>query len=352
MDHAGAGASVLPSTVFATEGLPPGDRFEMWRSVFNGVNEIEAPQESHDAFDGRSEHWRLGSFLFGVSHNPERRITRGVDRIRCDDLDHWAIRLAHTATCGYRVKGESFVCRPGMAAVTSLAEGYVEQNSGGVGIGLIFPRDAYPQLTIRLEALGPTALMHKTSGALLGDFLLSLSIRVRDARVHEAPALAEMVHAMLLGCLPPCAGAPALGNEVTARASIERIIRRHIGSARLDVARLCALSGISRSALYRMFEDTGGVAAHIRRLRLRLAADDLANPALAAIPIAALAEKRGFHCAASFSRSFREAYGLSPSEAREAALRGDGLPRGHRPRRENPMPPPSPLSPSLLHMLP
>jgi AraC-like DNA-binding protein len=339
--------------VLSTESLPPGDRFESWRSIFNVVNEIDAPADARLAFDGRSEHWRLGAFLFGVSHNPMRRIARGRDRIRRDDLDHWAIRLPHTATCGYKIKEHSFICRPGMAAVTSLAEGYVEENTGGQGIGLIFARDAYPELTRRLDTLGPKALLQQTTGALLGDFMLSLSLHVRDAPADQGPTLGEIVHAMLLGCLPRSAGTPAARNDTTSRARVERTIHRHIGSARLDVARLCSLTGISRSALYRMFEETGGIAAHIRRLRLRLVADDLADPVNASIPIATLAEKRGFYCAASFSRSFREAYGLSPSEAREAAALGGQPMARNRRRREASIPPgPSPLTPSLLHMLP
>jgi AraC-like DNA-binding protein len=350
MGEAAAGASVLESTVFTTEGLRPQDRFEKWRSIFNGVNEIEAPQASRLSFDGRSEHWRIGPFLLGLTANPERRLVRDRNQIRYDDIDHWAIRLSHTSELAFQIRDRSFICTPGMAAITSLADGYVEDSSGGRWIGLIFARDAYPDLTLRLDALGPDALLHTTTGALLGDFLLSLSLRVRSATADEVPAFAEMIHAMLLGCLPLRRGGPAPGNDVTMRARIEREIHRNIGSARLDVARLCALTGISRSALYRMFEDTGGIAGHIRRLRLQLVANDLANPAFAHVPIATLAEKRGFYCPASFSRSFREAYGRSPSEAREAAKLGQRPMRGDRPPRTGPVPG-SPLKPSLLHML-
>jgi AraC-like DNA-binding protein len=352
MDGISVDTARLQSTVVSTADVQPEDRFDFWREAFKGVNEIEAPRNAWSSFEGRSEHWRIGPFLLGLTSTPRRRLVRDRSQIQRDELDHWAIRLSRSSQMAFQTRGRSFVCGPGMAAITSLAEGYVEDSAGGEWIGLIFPRDAYPHLTARLESLGPDVLLHTATGALLGDFLLSLCLSVRNAPAKQVPALAEMVHAVLLGCLPPIDGLPAQVNDITARARIERIICRNIGSARLDVARLCALAGISRSALYRMFEDTGGIAAHIRQLRLRLVADDLANPALAGVPIAELAEKRGFYCAASFSRSFREAYGQSPSEAREAAALGERPSDRKQLRRESPVPLPSPLRPSLLSMLP
>lgn len=344
----------LASTVFSTADVRPCDRLEAWRDVFNAVNEIDVEHGARVSFDGRSEHWRIGPFLFGVSRNPERRLVRDRARIRRDDLDHWAIRLPLTTTCRYQTGDHGFLCRPGTAAITSLADGYVEENSGGEAIGLIFPRDACPQLTARLEAFGPDVLLHTASGALFADFLQSLRVRLPGVPASEAAALAEMTRAMLNGCLPVADRAPATGTDVVRRAQVERVIRLHIGSARLDVDRVCALAGVPRSTLYRMFEHEGGVATYIRRYRLRAISQDLRNPDTACTPIAALAEQRGFHCATSFSRSFREAFGQSPRDAREAAL--SGLP--HRARdtrsrhRAKPLPERRSRGPSLLDILP
>jgi AraC-like DNA-binding protein len=104
------------------------------------------------------------------------------------------------------------------------------------------------------------------------------------------------------------------------RRRIERIIRDEHSSARLDARRICALSGVSRSTLYRIFEDTGGVAAYVRTLRLRLVHDDLVDSDLAHVPINSIAARHGLHCAASFNRIFRRAFGKSPGEVR-AGLR-------------------------------
>lgn len=106
------------------------------------------------------------------------------------------------------------------------------------------------------------------------------------------------------------------------RRLIERIIEDNIASARLDTRRIAALAGVSRSTLYRCFDGAGGVAAHVRDLRLKLAHADLLDRSLARLPINELAQRRGFHCATSFSRAFRRAFGMTPGDLRAAAREG------------------------------
>ena len=81
------------------------------------------------------------------------------------------------------------------------------------------------------------------------------------------------------------------------------------------------LVGMSRSNLYRLFEDTGGVARYIQRERLleaRAVLSDLATTQ----SISAIAEDFCFADASSFSRAFKREFGYSPSEVRSAALAG------------------------------
>jgi AraC-like DNA-binding protein len=64
--------------------------------------------------------------------------------------------------------------------------------------------------------------------------------------------------------------------------------------------------------VYRLFEHEGGLAAYIRRRRLRMAADELVRfPHLEVQDIAA---GLGFNDASSFTRAFRRAFDIAPSE--------------------------------------
>lgn len=340
----------LERVVLSTDGVSPSQRFDFWRSCFFAVNEVEVTKDAIGSFTACSEQWRLGPFLLGLNTTPERRLLRSADRIRRDDLDHWIIRVSCNSTGMFQTKGATYACGPGAISVTSLGDGYVEHRTAGDWIALIFTRDAFPQLTSRLERLGSAPLPQTGTGGLLTDYLMALSVRVRTAPAAQGEALAEMTRAMLAGCLPAAeTSEPDIASDLVQRARIERAIRRNIGSARLDVSRLCTLTGISRSSLYRMFETTGGVAAYVRRLRLRMVDEDLRNPELASLTIATLAERRGFHCAASFSRSYRETFGRSPRETREATTRGLQIDRAE-PRRAPAVP--AGLQPLLVDLLP
>jgi AraC-like DNA-binding protein len=173
-----------------------------------------------------------------------------------------------------------------------------------------------------------TALARREGAPLTGPAaeLLAVLLRETPERLgrmdgREETAVADMIGALIEASLSS-GGADVHAPDVAelARQRVSRTIRENIGSARLDARRICALTGLSRSALYRLYEGENGVAAHVRAIRLRLVMNDLLDPGLRSEPISAIAERRGFHCAASFNRTFRRAFGRTPSEARAEAL--------------------------------
>jgi AraC-like DNA-binding protein len=86
---------------------------------------------------------------------------------------------------------------------------------------------------------------------------------------------------------------------------------------------------MSRSNLYRLFEDKGGVARYNQRERLLEAHAILTDPATTE-SISAIAEDLCFADASSFSRAFKREFGHSPGEMRAATLAGlaPATPRG------------------------
>jgi AraC-like DNA-binding protein len=70
---------------------------------------------------------------------------------------------------------------------------------------------------------------------------------------------------------------------------------------------------MSRSNLYRLFDDTGGVARYIRRERLLEARAVLSNPSTTQ-SISAITEDLCFADASSFSRAFKREFGIAPAK--------------------------------------
>jgi AraC-like DNA-binding protein len=98
---------------------------------------------------------------------------------------------------------------------------------------------------------------------------------------------------------------------------------RRLSKARLpEGVAVAAAHHISVRYLHRLFQPVGTtVGSWIRHRRLERCSRDLAEPALSLRPIHAVGARWGFRHAAEFSRAFRAAYGMPPSDYREAALR-------------------------------
>jgi AraC-like DNA-binding protein len=219
----------------------------------------------------------------------------------------------------------------------SVGDGFEGEWTAAEWVTLWIRRDALPPLTAGLSVLAP-GVQAGTTATLLADMLLSLPDHLAHAGTSEAPAIADAICSMVSGCLLGGATAPA-GGGLDARQScnpvlrerVRRVIRDNIRSTRLTPERIARAAGVSRSALYRMLEAEGGVARHVRQVRLALMYATLSDPAQASRSISSLAEEYGFHDASAFSRIFRRAYGCAPGDVRAAALVGRPMPQATAP---------------------
>ncbi|GAA1170375.1 helix-turn-helix domain-containing protein [Microbacterium oxydans] len=106
------------------------------------------------------------------------------------------------------------------------------------------------------------------------------------------------------------------------RALVQRIrshIDRNLASTDLGPASIASAHFISSRHLHGLFQEQGvTVSTWIRTRRLEQCRRDLLDPMLADRPVAAIAARWGFVDAAHFSRAFKSAFGISPSEYRAA----------------------------------
>lgn len=97
-------------------------------------------------------------------------------------------------------------------------------------------------------------------------------------------------------------------------------IDANLGDASLSVDRIAAALKVSKRRIHRLFESRGQqYGTYLRRLRLQRARAELENDRLRHLSVTEIGLRNGFRDSSHFSRSFREHYGVPPSNHRQAA---------------------------------
>jgi len=104
--------------------------------------------------------------------------------------------------------------------------------------------------------------------------------------------------------------------------SVRDYIEANLADPQLSPASIAAAHFISTRHLHNVFHESGStVASWIRSRRLERVRRDLRDPLHSGTSVGAVAARWGFLDAAHFSRTFREAFGESPSDWRRAFRR-------------------------------
>ncbi|PBC95267.1 AraC-type DNA-binding protein [Streptomyces sp. OV198] len=169
-------------------------------------------------------------------------------------------------------------------------------------------------------------------GSLLSPFLSELA----DTAASSLPPVGELLAWNAVNVLATLA-TERLNRDATAtpdartplRARILEFIDLHLTDEDLSPETIAGAHHISARYLHRLFQDEGTtVGRWIQRRRLEECRRDLMIRARGGRTIAAVANRWGFMSATHFSRVFRAAYGMSPSEWRDTV--GRATPTGRR----------------------
>lgn len=323
-------------TVFRTDDVPVGDRFEYWRQL---MSRTIAPSDMNSDYAG--DFWaeqrllELGPVRVWPTALRPTRFRRNARMVRQSDPEEYHLSLVLGGGLGFDHMGRSDTYGPYDLWLSDSSRPYdvqpydVRPWAAGdlpfvTGVGVDFPKALLPLSPDRVrELLGRRLSGREGTGALLTGFLTGLDRQSDFLQPSDAPRLGMVLVDLLAAWLAQALEAEAaLPPETHRRVTITRIrafIRRNLHDPELRPPAIAAAHHISLSYLHRLFqEERSGetVAAWIRGQRLAGARRDLANPALYTTPVHAIAARWGIRYASDFTRSFRAAYGISPTEYR------------------------------------
>lgn len=307
--------------IFTTAGLPKAQQLDAWRGWFDTIFDVEV-DDPQQGFSATSETWDFGGFGLTRIRAPKLRALRTTGLVRRNPVDHWGVAFGRQRTFGEGRQGTLDV-PANTPFIASFGRPLVSQREADERLQLYLPRDAFPELSPVFEA---------AEGRPLGDQMGALLTEFIGLLVRSASAFADMnlenlqsaIRGMLLACVSPSADHSAIGAAplaATRKEVVRRIVDLNLNNTALGPDFLCREAGMSRSQLYRLFENEGGVANYIQRRRLKRCFTELSKNAEGR-SVAAIAEGLGFPDPSSFSRSFRREFGLAPRDVMHKRLSG------------------------------
>ncbi|MFG1418549.1 helix-turn-helix transcriptional regulator [Xanthobacter sp. V0B-10] len=318
-----AGAERLAPLRFSTENIPGRDQFEAWRCFVGATAEVTQVRPERVGFPTRMDVWDLGSMAFVRATLPGPGFRRRYRNLRRDPLDHWCLLLTGCPGTGAE---EPFAPGSRHLRMRHLGRSFDQDSDDSSMLLVYICRDLFTREAGALDAI-PGHVPDTAFSGIVSDYLVALSRHMGGLSRDDLPGLVGSTRALLAAW----AGADGDAREAAGGAidlTLRERVRAHVAgqlmSPGLTPESICRAVGVSRSRLYRLFEDIGGVAAYIRSQRLRAAMGRLRDP-LARGAVSVIAADYGFPDPSSFARAFRREFGMSPSDAREAALAGQVL---------------------------
>ena len=268
----------------------------------------------------KSTQYHVGEFLFVDAEYPQQRFVRDAAWARRhDDADHVLLQVFLRGTNG-GINGDStFVEEPGGVYAVNLGYETDAASNGADTMSLVLPRDWLgDNLPSLRDARGAVFAKDSMAARLFGDFMLSLRRNLPHATVDDAPLISRNLVGFLGSLL---AHEDPVSTE--ARTGTFQALQRHIddnlGDPELGADGLCARFRMSRATLFRLFKDHGGVRNYIQRRRLMACFKAMRSPRQADRLIYDIGLDYGFTNPSHLSTLFRQHFGMSPREVREAA---------------------------------
>ncbi len=311
---------------FSTAGLPVRDQRAVWQSWFSPAFESIWPSEDADTpFEAEATSFAAGGLLLGRVVAPPIHSKRTAAHVRRDPMDHWILTVG-TSASHLRLADAEHPVASGAPFVISMADAVESRRAPGERLHIYLSRDRFSAIAPQLDRMRGRPIAGGV-GLMLADYLRLLERSAPDLDDHELPRLADAVGAMLAACVVPTPASfevAAQQIDLTRLEQVRRMVRARLHSATLTPSVLCRELGMSRSQLYRLLEDEGGVQRYVQRERLRAAFAALSDPADQR-PIVIVAAACGFHDPSTFARIFRREFGVTASDARMAATAGIAL---------------------------
>lgn len=295
------------------------DRNDYWRDVTRPAFETIIQKDDHDrVFYGEVTATQIGEFVIGETKFNAQHYVRDQKIISSFGLDSYIFQIVTAGSLTGDFNGVCSQAFLGDICILDMAQTFESKVSEGERITIVLPRAPMQRSGLAGNIHGRVLLAEDPLTKFMIDFASSL----RKVASHlNGSQLSSLQNSMIDMFSMALSGkefnhAESLAVAPLTRQSIIDYIDSNIESINLTTEAILQKFRVSRSHLYRLFADNGGVATIIRNKRLTLAYQRLVNSNERKIHLADLAYKAGFKDYNSFSRLFQERFGQKPGDVR------------------------------------
>ncbi|WP_374468695.1 helix-turn-helix transcriptional regulator [Ferrovibrio sp.] len=310
------------STSLSPGIVPEDEHLALWRQSVAPYFDVQPVHQSRPGDPLPEIHqYHLGRAILAESKFAAQSFRRDRQWMaRYDDVDHVLFQLLCEGS-NHVVNGKAnFVQKWGNVYAVNMAYELDAQSADARAITFVLPRPLLREELPYLTDIRGNFLPDGSAAArIFSSYLASLRETLSTARADEADAIVQVT----LGLMDSL----ALHGDIASSAAegvsfvvICRYIEKHLSDFDLGPDKICRHFRCSRSTIYRLFKQQGGLWSHIQRRRLVACFQALISPHTRHRRIFDIALDYGFASPSQFSRLFREHFGVTPRQARDAGL--------------------------------
>lgn len=313
--------AVLPSAVFATQGLESEEAYWHWQQNMAPLFDAQLTADERQSFSAGATVYLADHCVISQSHFSEQTFERDRYWSEQYDPDHIVVQLYLKGGFSGFSAGKGIAVNPGDIAVLDLRYPLKTRDLTSDVLCIVIPRSVYQSYGGKRAELTSMVIPAQHSLAQLiaeqiqllwrklPNMSAALANRVVDSNLELLLDYLTIAQRQISGCYQ--------GKQQQKKQRVLALIEANLSSDNLSVKSLANESNLSRSAIYRLFEEEGGLVSYIQRRRLekcyRLLEKGYSGK------ITDIATDWGFNDHSHFSSRFKQMFSVTPTELRRQA---------------------------------
>lgn len=320
-----------------TEGLSAEQSFEAWRASIAPLFDCAPATAGLGGFRARAVAFDLGSVILAESRASGQTFARSRALVRREGLDHFLVQWYRDGGYHGDHAGGFVAVEAGEIGILDLGSEFSTETIGDSfqTYNVFIPRDVLLSHLRRTSDPRRVRLSPESAlGRILASHLQATWQELPRASQPEAAAIAESLASVVAAAVDGqgSSGDPAAGLDASSVRVLCDFIDANLAREDLGVDLLCRNFRCSRSYVYRLFREMGGVLRYIQERRLLRIHRELTTPNATPLNVSEVAYAWGFRSHSHLSQRFRERFAMTPSDARALAREQAARAQSRRPR--------------------